>query len=43
VTASAEAVKALGLGDEKPSIRAARAILKLLDEPRKKTAPKGAA
>ena len=44
VTASAEAVKALGLGDEKPSVRAARAVLKLLDEPKKKkTAPKGAA
>jgi lipid-A-disaccharide synthase len=43
VTASAEAVKAIGLGDEKPSVRAARAVLKLLDEPRKKPAPKGAA
>jgi lipid-A-disaccharide synthase len=43
VTASAEAVKALGFGDEKPSVRAARAVLKLLDEPKKKTAPKGAA
>ena len=43
VTASAEAVKALGLGDEKPSIRAARAVLKLLDEPKRKTAPKGVA
>ncbi|NOT38967.1 MAG: lipid-A-disaccharide synthase [Alphaproteobacteria bacterium] len=42
VTASAEAIKALGHGDEKPSVRAARAVLKLLDEPRKKTAPKGA-
>jgi lipid-A-disaccharide synthase len=38
VTASAEAVKALGFGDEKPSIRAARAVLKLLDEPKKKPA-----
>jgi lipid-A-disaccharide synthase len=35
VTASAEAVKALGLGDEKPSVRAARAILTLLREPKK--------
>lgn len=43
VTASAEAVKALGLGDERPSVRAARAVLKLLDEPKKKAAPKGAA
>lgn len=43
VTASAEAVKALGFGDEKPSVRAARAVLKLLDEPKKKAAPKGAA
>lgn len=43
VTASAEAVKAMGLGDEKPSVRAARAVLKLLEEPKKKAAPKGAA
>jgi lipid-A-disaccharide synthase len=43
VTASAEAVKALGFGDEKPSVRAARAVLKLLDEPKKKAAPNGAA
>jgi lipid-A-disaccharide synthase len=43
VTASAEAVKALGLGDEKPSVRAARAVLKLLDEPKRKAAPEGAA
>lgn len=43
VTASAEAVNALGLGGETPSVRAARAVLKLLDEPRKKTAPEGAA
>ena len=43
VTASAEAVKALGHGAEKPSVRAARAVLKLLDEPKKKAAPKGAA
>ena len=46
VTASAEAIKALGLGDEKPSIRAARAILTLLREPKKQAkeaAPKGAA
>jgi lipid-A-disaccharide synthase len=42
VTASAEAVKALGLGDEKPSMRAARAVLKLLDEPKRKAAQKGA-
>lgn len=35
VTAAAEAVKALGLGDEKPSVRAARAILTLLREPKK--------
>lgn len=35
VTASAEAVKALGLGDEKPSLRAARAVLALLKEPKK--------
>jgi len=43
VTASAEAVKALGLGDDRPSVRAARAVLRLLDEPKKKAAPKGAA
>lgn len=45
VTASAEAVKALGYGDEKPSVRAARAVLKLLDEPKRKkeASPKGAA
>jgi lipid-A-disaccharide synthase len=43
VTASAEAVKALGLGDERPSLRAARAVLKLLDAPKKQAAPKGAA
>jgi lipid-A-disaccharide synthase len=45
VTASAEAVKALGLGDEKPSVRAARAILTLLREPkrRKRTPPEGGA
>jgi lipid-A-disaccharide synthase len=35
VTASAEAVKALGLGDEKPSLRAARALLAILKEPKK--------
>lgn len=40
VTASAEAIKALGLGDEKPSIRAARVILKLLAEPKKESGPK---
>jgi lipid-A-disaccharide synthase len=38
VTASAEAVKALGLGDEKPSLRAARAVLAILREPKKKSA-----
>lgn len=45
VTASAEAVKALGFGDEKPSLRAARAVLKLLAEPKQKkeAAPKGTA
>jgi lipid-A-disaccharide synthase len=45
VTASAEAVKALGLGDEKPSLRAARAVLAILREPKKKkgAAPEGAA
>ena len=48
VTASAEAIKALGLGDDKPSVRAARAILALLREPKKnpkmkKAAPAGAA
>ncbi len=43
VTASAEAVKALGLGDERPSLRAARAVLKLLNEPKEKAASKGAA
>lgn len=43
VTACAEAVKAMGFGDEKPSLRAARAVLKLLDEPKAKAAPKGAA
>lgn len=44
VTASAEAVKALGLGDEKPSLRAARAVLAILREPRQKkgAAPEGA-
>jgi lipid-A-disaccharide synthase len=35
VTASAEAIKALGLGDEKPSLRAARALLAILKEPKK--------
>ncbi|MCE9523249.1 MAG: lipid-A-disaccharide synthase [Alphaproteobacteria bacterium] len=48
VTASTEAIKALGLGDEKPSMRAARAILTLLREPKqdrktKKAAPASAA
>jgi lipid-A-disaccharide synthase len=36
VTASSEAVKALGFGDEKPSLRAARAVLAVLHEPKKK-------
>jgi lipid-A-disaccharide synthase len=47
VTSSAEAIKALGLGDEKPSTRSARAILNLIREPRtpqkKEAAPKDAA
>jgi len=44
VTASAEAVKALGLGGEKPSLRAARAIIALLNEPKEKeAAPAGTA
>ena len=44
VTASAQAVKALGLGDEKPSVRAARAVLAVMREPRKeKAAHAGAA
>jgi len=43
VTASAEAVKALGLGDEKPSLRAARAIVALLNEPEEEAAPADAA
>lgn len=45
VTASAEAVKALGLGDEKPSLRAARAVLAVLREPKTKkgAAPEGTA
>jgi len=34
VTASAQAIRALGLGDETPSLRAARTILKLLREPK---------
>ena len=38
VTASAQAVKALGLGDEKPSVRAARAVLAVMREPRKEQA-----
>jgi lipid-A-disaccharide synthase len=41
VTASAEAVQALGLGDERPSMRAARAIMTLLAEPKKKEATPG--
>jgi lipid-A-disaccharide synthase len=48
VTASAAAIKALGLGDEKPSMRAARSILTVMREPKtqpptKKAAPEGAA
>lgn len=43
VTASAEAIKALGLGDEKPSVRAARVVLKLLAEPKEKAAQGSAA
>lgn len=48
VTSSAEAIKALGLGDEKPSTRSARKILELIREPRqpaqkKEAAPEGAA
>lgn len=38
VTASAQAVKALGLGDEKPSVRAARAVLAVMREPKKEKA-----
>src|SRR5262249_44954729 len=34
VTASAEAIRALGFGDEKPSMRAARAILAVMREPK---------
>jgi lipid-A-disaccharide synthase len=37
VTATASAVKAMGLGDEKPSVRAAREILRIIKEPRKKS------
>ncbi|MEQ1753172.1 MAG: lipid-A-disaccharide synthase [Micropepsaceae bacterium] len=36
VTSTAAAVKALGLGDEKPSVRAAREILRIIAEPRRK-------
>lgn len=36
VTASAEAVRALGFGDEKPSLRAARAVLAVMREPKRK-------
>jgi lipid-A-disaccharide synthase len=43
VTACAEAIKALGLGEEKPSMRAARAVLAVLHEPKKKAASEGAA
>lgn len=38
VTATAAAVKALGLGDEKPSVRAAREILRIVEEPRQRSA-----
>ena len=38
VTACASAVKAMGLGDEKPSMRAAREILRIMAEPRHKAA-----
>jgi lipid-A-disaccharide synthase len=38
VTATASAVKAMGLGDEKPSVRAAREILRIIEEPRRKPA-----
>jgi len=37
VTATASAVKAMGLGDERPSVRAAREILRIIKEPRKKS------
>lgn len=43
VTASAEAVRALGLGDERPSLRAARAVLAVLREPKEKDAAAEAA
>lgn len=43
VTASAAAIKALGLGDEKPSLRAARAILTVMREPKTPPATKKAA
>ena len=39
VTASAQAIRALGLGDETPSLRAARTILKLLREPKRTEGP----
>lgn len=38
VTATASAVKAMGLGDEKPSVRAAREILRIIEEPRQSPA-----
>lgn len=48
VTASAAGIKALGLGDERPSMRAARAVLAVMREPKappqtKKAAPESAA
>jgi lipid-A-disaccharide synthase len=44
VTASTAALKQMGLGDEPPSLRAAREILRIMKEPRRKpeTAPSGA-
>ncbi len=39
VVASGEAIKALGLDQERPSMRAARAILALADAPREESAP----
>jgi len=42
VVASGEAVKAMGFGDEKPSVRAARAILALATAPRDEEAAKKA-
>jgi len=36
VTASTAALKQMGLGDEPPSLRAAREILRIMKEPRRK-------